>query len=364
MILTDKFSDLFIDYVQKKEYYNNSQSLLVMIREGAYDFLTDNCGPLYNKITSDFNLNESLMNIFAQTFVKHFWNNRIGYDNADSFYIKLSAFFEENLPLWAQFFNEAIINSGAMLDSINSSNTTSDSSGDSESHTTGNNSNDTNTNSSTDTTVNGGSTTESTNDSTINGDTTTTTSNKTNNASVSASGLADSKTTTPQTPIPLPIGSFSTSLNPKNPDNENLGDTDDFGNSVDPVFPPSNLSEDYDNYADEVNFNASRNKDIGYSNSNNEVKGTNKSTTNGSNKTTVTNNSTNNVSGNTTSKITGKNNTDTYGNNSNTNKTSNYSKARNSNVASLAQSLNRLANGAYSGLFRKCKRAGLFLGIY
>ena len=78
----------------------------------ALAWLTDNCGKVYQEVTKDENLNADLIDIFAQTFVRHFWSMPIGYDSPITFFVHLRAFLDENLPVWAQFYKEAIIKHG------------------------------------------------------------------------------------------------------------------------------------------------------------------------------------------------------------------------------------------------------------
>lgn len=78
----------------------------------ALAWLTDNCGKLYQEVTKDENLNADLIDIFAQTFVRHFWSMPIGYDSPVTFFVHLRAFLDENLPTWAEFYKEAIIKHG------------------------------------------------------------------------------------------------------------------------------------------------------------------------------------------------------------------------------------------------------------
>lgn len=83
-----------------------------VIQITALAWLTDNCGKVYQEITKDENLNANLIDIFAQTFVRHFWSMPIGYDSPVTFFVHLRAFLDENLPVWAQFYKEAIIKHG------------------------------------------------------------------------------------------------------------------------------------------------------------------------------------------------------------------------------------------------------------
>lgn len=83
-----------------------------IIRISALAWLTDNCGKVYQEVTKDENLNADLIDIFAQTFVRHFWAMPIGYDSPVTFFVHLRAFLDENLPTWAEFYKEAIIKHG------------------------------------------------------------------------------------------------------------------------------------------------------------------------------------------------------------------------------------------------------------
>lgn len=83
-----------------------------IIKITALAWLTDNCGKLYQEVTKDENLNADLIDIFAQTFVRHFWSMPIGYDSPVTFFVHLRAFLDENLPAWAEFYKEAIIKHG------------------------------------------------------------------------------------------------------------------------------------------------------------------------------------------------------------------------------------------------------------
>lgn len=83
-----------------------------IIQITALTWLTDNCGKVYQEITKDENLNADLIDIFAQTFVRHFWSMSIGYESPVTFFVHLRAFLDENLPTWAEFYKEAIIKHG------------------------------------------------------------------------------------------------------------------------------------------------------------------------------------------------------------------------------------------------------------
>lgn len=118
MIQNLTIQQLVIDYFQVHQDEipgANSVSLYdenKIIRITALAWLTDNCGKVYQEVTKDENLNADLIDIFAQTFVRHFWSMPIGYDSPVTFFVHLRGFLDENLPVWAEFYKEAIIKHG------------------------------------------------------------------------------------------------------------------------------------------------------------------------------------------------------------------------------------------------------------
>ena len=59
-----------------------------IIKITALAWLTDNCGKVYQEVTKDENLNADLIDIFAQTFVRHFWSMPIGYDSPVTLFVR------------------------------------------------------------------------------------------------------------------------------------------------------------------------------------------------------------------------------------------------------------------------------------
>lgn len=308
-----------------------------LIDTGAYDFLTYYAGPLNVEITGDANLDADLMDKFSTTFLKYFWNVRIGFKRPEDFYANLSAFLNEHLPLWAQFFNEAIYKRGSFVTNAGqvfvnddgtltiktTNDTTNNTTSGTNTTTAGSNQNKTTTN---DKTTNDSKTTGST-ESTTTGD----------NTQEQHNNTLSIKSTTPQDQI---------NYDKKALDAGDLNGVYDFS------------------YADEVDGNHDANNltthDESTTHSNNDsttkANGTSDSTstTNGTNSTTtqVSNNS------NGTTNVTGTND-------QTNNKTSQTTtEERNASVFELASQLNRLANGAYLNLFTKAKQAGLFLLTY
>lgn len=118
MIQNLTIRQLVIDYFQVHQdeipgatsvsLYDENQ----IIKITALAWLTDNCGKVYQEVTKDENLNADLIDIFAQTFVRHFWSMPIGYESPVTFFVHLRAFLDENLPVWAEFYKEAIVKHG------------------------------------------------------------------------------------------------------------------------------------------------------------------------------------------------------------------------------------------------------------
>lgn len=116
---TESLGNLLIDYYNDNyTNYPDVKNKIDLINQCSLNFLQDNCGQLFRDITDDDNLNDAIVDQFAQTFVKHFWMNEIGYADSFDFFIKLSAFFSEKLPVWAGFYKEAIINHELYLTNV------------------------------------------------------------------------------------------------------------------------------------------------------------------------------------------------------------------------------------------------------
>lgn len=338
-----KIKKLFKEFYQQnigrrpgyQSHYNGSW--ISALQFGAYDFISFYCGKLNVSITGNENLDADMLNIFAQTFVKHFWNTRIGFKRPEDFYVQLSAFLNENLPLWAQFFNEAIYKRGAFI--TNAGKVFVDASGtlkfEQNSQNTGSNTSATkgSDNTSGHTTSNGETNTTANDESKSN----TTGTTSTNSTQKQLNQALDVKTTTPQTAV-----------------NYN-------GDEV----AKGNITGIYDfSYADEIDGNFANNNTTNNetSQSDSTTTGTDKQTSN----TTNNDETTTTQAGSSTSETVVNNNaTQTSSHNQDTQNTSSTStQARNADVFTLAQGLNGLANGAYLDLFQKAKEQGLFLLTY
>lgn len=332
------------------------------ITECALDFMTYKCGALWQDVTDDSNLNNELINLFAQDFVRQFWNNRIAFKNPIIFYIKLRSFLDQWLPVWGQFYKEAILDKSAFItnlgqvstnqngllhvEGLNSGTTsskggtTSTTSGTNSATTDGRNTQDTTTNGNTSTSVNGKTTTTGTD--------TTTKNDSTSTDTQSMNIVAD----TPQDQINA----------------SNFTKTDSKGVGAKP------LGAYNFNYASNVNgkHDAVTTKTTGTDSVEHNTTVADNSTTTGKSDTTT------NVNGTNHSETTGKNDstTITQNNNAITNSSNNRSdqnsssvgntttKSRNLPISQIAKEFSDLANGAYLRVFMQAKKAGLFLGVY
>lgn len=342
-MLTPTISDLVYEYYDEHKYdlpglsdlnANDTNKLIKLI---ALSFMTYHEGKLYQDITDDSNLNVALINNFCQTFIRHFWNNQIGYDDENKFYVKLRAFLDEQLPIWAQFYKQAILDKSAFFTTtgritVNNNGLLHVSGTNSQNvQNTGNvtTTNDLK-NTSTSTQTHGGS------DSTTHTYDTQQTENA-NNTSSEGSFTADAD---------RPQDQLST---------KNLQGTD-------AENPPDPLKAYDFTYASSAEGTRSLNKQ----------KNQNTSTQTGTQKDDTAYNSTvnNDTSGTQTGTVNTENNTsqDLKGQHSqdqqNTNASITNTYMRNENIGTIAKQLNSLVNGVYLDIFRKAKKAGLFLLMY
>ena len=355
--LVDEFWDK-----QKDNFSYSATTENDKITECALDFMTFNCGRLWQDVTDDSSLNNELINLFAQDFIRQFWNNRIAFDNSDIFYIKLRSFLDQWLPVWGQFYKEAILDKAAFItnlgqvttnqngllhvEGLNSGTTsskggtTSTTSGTNSATTDGRNAQDTTTNGTTTTSVNGKTTTTGTD--------TTTKNDSTSTDTQSMNIIAD----TPQDQINA----------------TNFTKTDENGVGAKP------LGAYKFNYASSVTgkHDAVTTKTTGTDAVEHNTTVADNSTTTGKSDTTT------NVNGTNHSETTGKNDSTstTQNNNAITNSSNNKSdqsnssvgntttKSRNLPISQIAKEFSDLANGAYLRVFMQAKKAGLFLGVY
>lgn len=342
-MLTPTISDLVYNYYEEHKYDlpglsdlnpNDENELIKLV---ALSFMTYHEGKLYQDITDDSNLNAEIINHFCQTFIRHFWNNQIGYDDENKFYVKLRAFLDEQLPIWGQFYKQAVLDKSAFFTSTGRITTTNngllhiDGTNSKNVHNSGNVTTTNNLKSTSDTTqTHGGK------------DSTTHTydtqqAEKANNSSSEGSFTADADR--PQDQLK----------------SENLQGTD--------AENPSDPLKAYDfTYASSAEGTRSLNKQ----NSQNTQTQTGTQTddtsynSNVNTGTTTTNTGNINTENNTSQDLKGQTSQDQQNSNASVTNTN----MRTETIGAIAKQLNSLVNGVYLDIFRKAKKAGLFLLMY
>lgn len=342
-MLTPTISDLVYEYYDQHKNdlpglstlnVNDTNKLIQLV---ALSFMTYHEGKLYQDITDDSNLNAEIINGFCQTFIRHFWNNQIGYDNEQKFYVKLRAFLDEQLPIWSQFYKQAVLDKSAFFTStgritvnnngllhINGTNSQNV-------QNTGNakTTNDLKSSSDTTQTHGGKDSTTHTYD--------TQQTEKANNSSSEGSFTADADR--PQDQL----------------NSENLQGTD-AENPTDPL-------KAYDfQYASSAEGTRSLNKQNNQNTSTQTGTQTDDTAYNSNIATNATSTNTGNVNteNNSSQDLKGQRSQDQQ--NSTASVTNTF--MRNDSIGAIAKQLNSLANGAYLGIFRKAKKEGLFLLMY
>lgn len=313
---------------------NDTNKLIKLI---ALSFMTYHEGTLYQDITDDSNLNVEIINNFCQTLIRHFWNNQIGYDDEQKFYVKLRAFLDEQLPIWAQFYKQAILDKSAFFTSTGRISVNN----------------------------NGLLHIDGTNSQNVQnrGNVTTTNDLKSTSNNTQTHGGSDSTTHTYDTQQKENAnnssseGSFTADADrPQDQLNsKNLQGTD-AENPTDPL-------KAYDfQYASSAEGTRSLNKQKNQATS--TQTGTQTDETNYSSNVNTNSTSTN------TGTVTTENSTsqDLKGQHSqdqqNTNASETNTYMRNENIGAIAKQLNSLTNGIYLDIFRKAKKEGLFLLMY
>ena len=332
MIKPSKISDMFINYFKYVQLEQTIPGIpkgmplnQTAIDKCALSFLTTNCGELNYQVTDDTNLNNDIMDMFARTFVRHFWNNRIGYEDEFTFWVKLRAFLDENMPMWEQFYKEAVVDNRALIDNVakisvdNYGLLTLESSN--ESNGIANN-------------ITNANNTETTNGNTTNSNNGVTTNVVDSNGNTNSKGhnkQLNANADTPQDQLGSGIG--------------NNGNDDPL--------------RDYDfNYASGVNG------ENGYSDNDANTTNHSKETSSNNGKGSIINNANN--SGKSESESNSSNKTNASGSSSQENSSTvrQNNESRNESLFNLAEQMNNLANGAYADLFVKMKQDELFLLTY
>ena len=313
---------------------NNTNELIKLI---ALSFMTYHEGKLYQEITDDSNVNAEIINNFCQTFTRHFWNNQIGYNDEQKFYVKLRAFLDEHLPIWAQFYKQAVLDKSAFFTSSGRVTITN----------------------------NGLLHIDGTNGQTVqnSGNVTTTNDLKSTSNNTQTHGGSDSTTHTYDTQQTEKAnnssseGSFTADADrPQDQLNsENLQGTD----AENPTDPLKAYNFDY---ASSAEGTRSLNKQNNQNTSTQTGTQTDETSYNSNVNTTSTTTNTGNVNteNNTQQDLKGQRSQDQQ--NTNSSVTNTY--MRNESIGAIAKKLNSLANGVYLDIFRKAKKEGLFLLMY
>lgn len=355
---------------------NNLFALNKMISLAGLDFLTWlSGGELYQNITDDKNLNAEIIDQFAQTFIRQFWTYQPGYGNDLVFATRLRAFFDQYLPIWAEYYRELIVNNGGYV--TNNGQITV--SGNNSLHFVQSNSQNgivnsqTNDNGSTSTVSSG--TSNNVSDSTGTTDTDTSTSSNGNSNTVTNenkkfSGQENNVQNNLQATADTPQNQLNVPL-----EGGVLDDYDEQGNRIPSGEPSPSQAYQFD-YASSVQGNTNKGGKNSFNKENNETdtkaSSNESSETRGSSKSNdhaeskgKTNNSSDTTSQNSQSVVTNTNQS-LSGEHTQTGMTGENTKTnqRNLPVYEIALGLNKIANGAYNDLFLRAKRYGLFMLDY
>lgn len=347
-----------------------------MISLAGLDFLTWLSGSeLYQNITDDKNLNAEIIDQFAQTFIRQFWTYQPGYGNDLVFAARLRAFFDQYLPIWAEYYRELIVNNGGYV--TNSGQITV--SGNNSLHFVQSNSQNgtvnsqTNDRGSTNTVSNG--TSNNVTDSSGATDTDTSTlsngsSNAATNENKKISGQENSVQNNLQATADTPQNQLNVPL-----EGGVLDDYDSDGNRIPSAGSDPTEAYQFD-YASSVQGNSNKGGKNSFNKENNdtttkastsessETKGSSQSNDHAESK-GKTNNSSDTTSQNSQSVVTNSNQS-LSGEHTQTGMTGENTKMnqRTLPVYEIALGLNKIANGAYNDLFLRAKRYGLFMLDY
>lgn len=371
--IKELLNDFYTKNVGTRAGYSAGATDEEEIEQASLDFLTVNCGKLWQNITDDSNLNAEIINVFAQDFIRQFWNNRIGYDTM-AFYIKLRGFLDQWLPVWGQFYKEAVLDKNAFITSIGSV----DVNATGLIHVEGKSS--------------GGTTSEGTNDSSTKGETSGATTAITSSTSDTKGSTTKDDTSSSNTSVDTSQITNGTDTTTKNDttttDTQNMQVTSDTpqdristdfskgGKGTDPLsaynFNYASSAEGQHTLASAdttgkdtvVHSTKVEGQDLTSVTGENHEKGTINSTTttNGKNDSSTNGYNSSTTNGKTTLKVTNKNKQ----NNDTTSQSANVtnSKSRSLPLTQIAREFDEMANGAYLRLFIEAKKAGLFLGVY
>lgn len=377
-----KISELLDDFYSRnigvRAGYTADASEEEKIEKASLDFLTFNLGKIWQDITDDSNLNAEIVNLFAQDFIRQFWNNQIAYGDAMSFYVKLRGFMDQWLPIWGQFYKEAVLDKAAFITNLGSVSTTGSGLVHVDGLSSGTSSSDAKTSSSTTANTRNNSTVSIEN-STKGGSTNSTdgknstTTNGTTNVLTTGTDTTtkQDKTVTDAQNMQLDADTPQDEINAANFSNGG-GDGKiaaplsaynfNYASSASGQHNLTNVTtNDTDTVSHNTNVNTTQNDSVdgkthqeGTTNNQSETKGTN--TTEGVSGTESTTTGTNDISGSTST----KQNSDTSSKSAGTTNT----RMRGLPLTQIAREFDEMANGAYLRIFAEAKKAGLFLGVY
>lgn len=97
---------------------NQLPTLQTTITDYSYPWLIHEIETLKEDYSDDNDLNRSISNQLAQTFVRHFWQYEIGFETPDVFAIQLRAFFDSYMPIFIKWYQQYAINNQPYLTSV------------------------------------------------------------------------------------------------------------------------------------------------------------------------------------------------------------------------------------------------------
>lgn len=81
-----------------------------IINSYAFNCFQRNAGDLIDNFTNDQQINTQIMTQLINTFCRHFWGYEIGQEDPLYWWTLVRGFFDENMPLFIQEYQEMIIN--------------------------------------------------------------------------------------------------------------------------------------------------------------------------------------------------------------------------------------------------------------
>lgn len=80
-----------------------------LVEKFAYPCALDHCGELKDNITSDKDLNKSIIDKFIQTFFRYFYGYEIGQENPNYWWLLFKEWYDENIDFFIQNYQQMII---------------------------------------------------------------------------------------------------------------------------------------------------------------------------------------------------------------------------------------------------------------